>query len=712
MVAWERQIEERSVPAWRDKYVKYGKLKRMLEQLKVKKNEEAQMISAMHLALSDGTSSPQLPSPGTNLEAGLLDENQERMRQEFMEAVHAELRRVSAWYDDAATALESRVRDLTSALGSSAGAAGLKPSGEHLTEEIDRLHLEAAQLNEYVLLNVEALRKIVKKMDKMCGTSEQKDFVEKHLKRSAFACMSDPKHPLSGQRAKDCRKALEECLSPERIQELRCKALNTRHGAKPGKEGIKRRRAVACALIALAVVPASARWLPGKPRAQRCVGLVIFTVAMWISEAAPFEGTALMVPPLAVLLDLLPGDKLAQGHLILSSVFTDSLYLVLCGFVISSVFTRCQLECRTAALLQRRLGDRPFAFMLAVMFLGLLLSALLSNVTAPLLIVEVLKPLLRDMPTDSRYSRALLMGLAFSCNIGGMVTPISSPQNIASLTILEQHGGHLRWDQWLSMSLPFCTVAILLGWALLLVVHRFDASPEEAARMTAHRGHVAQVVLPKVVFDREDITLGKALSLASACAVLGAFAYRPAAVAFGGTPVVAMFYIAVALATGLVSRQTFNSYSWHLLFLIGGGSALGFVVSSSGLLEVITHFAKKGLSNEPFTLVAELALVLVGATTFVSHTVAALVFMPLVVKLGASAGVQELAVLVCSLSCSVACALPMTSFPNVNSLLAADDSGKPWLNARHFLRAGTPMTLLMALLLVTFGIWLAQKALR
>ena len=27
--------------------------------------------------------------------------------------------------------------------------------------------------------------------------------------------------------------------------------------------------------------------------------------------------------------------------------------------------------------------------------------------------------------------------------------------------------------------------------------------------------------------------------------------------------------------SGKVARQTFNSYSWHLLFLIGGGSALG-----------------------------------------------------------------------------------------------------------------------------------------
>merc|ERR1712039_66096 len=110
-------------------------------------------------------------------------------------------------------------------------------------------------------------------------------------------------------------------------------------------------------------------------------------------------------------------------------------------------------------------------------------------------------------------------------------------------------------------------------------------------------------------------------------------------------------------------------------------------------------------------LVGELTLVLVAATTFVSHTVAALVLMPIVVELSQAHGVANLAVMVCALACSAACALPMTSFPNVNSLLAEDDHGKPWLAVKHYLVAGTPMTLLTAGLLVTLGYWLATVAL-
>lgn len=172
----------------------------------------------------------------------------------------------------------------------------------------------------------------------------------------------------------------------------------------------------------------------------------------------------------------------------------------------------------------------------------------------------------------------------------------------------------------------------------------------------------------------------------------------------------AMLSVALAVGTGAVTRQMFNNYSWHLLFLIGGGGALGLAVKDSGLLGILTSAAQTGLSDNPYILVSELVLVLVGATTFVSHTVAALVLMPIVVELSGAHDIANLAVMVCALACSAACALPMTSFPNVNSLLAEDDHGKPWLSVKHYLVAGTPMTLLVAILLVTLGYWLANLA--
>ena len=64
-----------------------------------------------------------------------------------------------------------------------------------------------------------------------------------------------------------------------------------------------------------------------------------------------------------------------------------------------------------------------------------------------------------------------------------------------------------------------------------------------------------------------------------------------------------------------------------------------------------------------------------GLTTFISHTVSAIIVMPLIAEIGVSAGNPALMVFTCALATSSAMALPMTSFPNVNSLLAEDDFG-------------------------------------
>ncbi|CAE8600784.1 unnamed protein product, partial [Polarella glacialis] len=131
--------------------------------------------------------------------------------------------------------------------------------------------------------------------------------------------------------------------------------------------------------------------------------------------------------------------------------------------------------------------------------------------------------------------------------------------------------------EWLSVSIPFCSTAILVAWGLLMAVYRFDCSPEEAARTSSEaKGSMPQI--SAVVFEREDMTSGKVAALVGASVTLATFACRPVAEFFGGTSSVALLFVALALGSGAISRQTFNSYSWHLLFLIGGGSALGLAV--------------------------------------------------------------------------------------------------------------------------------------
>jgi phosphate transporter len=76
--------------------------------------------------------------------------------------------------------------------------------------------------------------------------------------------------------------------------------------------------------------------------------------------------------------------------------------LLLGGYTLSSAFSRCQLELRAAAWMQKKFGHSPLKFLLAVMYLGLFLSMWISNHTAPILCCTMLLPLVRDLPKDSK----------------------------------------------------------------------------------------------------------------------------------------------------------------------------------------------------------------------------------------------------------------------------------------------------------------------
>ena len=62
-------------------------------------------------------------------------------------------------------------------------------------------------------------------------------------------------------------------------------------------------------------------------------------------------------------------------------------------------------------------------------------------------------------------------GIALASNLGGMTSPISSPQNIFAIEQLSQEGNAPSWLTWFAVSLPVSIVAALLVWGLLLFAY-------------------------------------------------------------------------------------------------------------------------------------------------------------------------------------------------------------------------------------------------
>ena len=133
--------------------------------------------------------------------------------------------------------------------------------------------------------------------------------------------------------------------------------------------------------------------------------------------------------------------------------------------------------------------------------------------------------------------------------------------------------------------------------------------------------------------------------------------------------VVAIIPIVLFFGTGILTKEDFNNFLWTIIILAAGGLSLGKAVDSSGLLHTIAGAITGKVEGMSLygVLVVFAALILVVAT-FISHTVAALIILPLVHTVGA--GMKEphpnLLVMGSALMCSAAMGLPTSGFPNMS----------------------------------------------
>jgi phosphate transporter len=253
-------------------------------------------------------------------------------------------------------------------------------------------------------------------------------------------------------------------------------------------------------------------------------------------------------------------------------------------------------------------------------------------------------------------SKAVIIGIALASNIGGMLSPIASPQNVIAMGIMQPAP---TWLQWLFIVIPVGIVSIFFIWILLLITFQpgkgTTISPIRPLRekFTGVQWFVSIVTIATIVLwcashQMEDV--------------------------FGDMGVIAIIPIVLFFGIGILTKEDFNNFPWTIIILAAGGLSLGKAVRSSGLLHTLAELVSKEVEGMGVygILVVFSSLILVIAT-FISHTVAALIFLPLVFDVGSAMGQPHPNLLVMGgvLMCSAAMGLPTSGFPNMSKLYSA-----------------------------------------
>lgn len=170
------------------------------------------------------------------------------------------------------------------------------------------------------------------------------------------------------------------------------------------------------------------------------------------------------------------------------------------------------------------------------------------------------------------------------------------------------------------------------------------------------------------------------------------------------TGTVAVIPLAILFGSGILTKNDLLSFSWNLILLVGGGSVLGSAVNSSRLLHLISETIEPYLQgNSAYIQTLLLLLLVFVVTTFVSHTVASLILSPLIVEIGVDNGNVQSLLMCATLMMSGTMSLPMSSFPNVNSLLVEDDFNRPFLHPIDFIKHGSVISTILLAMTATIG---------
>ncbi|KAF4121631.1 phosphate transporter [Geosmithia morbida] len=456
----------------------------------------------------------------------------------------------------------------------------------------------------------------------------------------------------------------------------------------------------AAAFFALLFLP-----IMEKPEQQNCLALLVFVSLLWATETIPLFVTSLLIPFLSVLLNVVreedpskPPKRLNSKDAtsaIFAAMWTPVIMLLLGGFTLAAALSKCNIDKRLATLVLSKAGTQPKTVLLANMFVAAFASMLISNVAAPVLCYSIIEPMLRTLPSDSSMSKAVIIGIALASNVGGMLSPIASPQNVVAMGIMQPAP---TWLQWFFIVIPVGFVSIIIIWLLLLMTFQ------------PGRGTTIAPVRP----IKESFTgiqwFVTIVTLATIALWCGSHQLESI---FGDMGVIAIIPIVLFFGIGILTKEDFNNFPWTIIILAAGGLSLGKAVRSSGLLHTVAELVTRQVDGMSLygVLVVFSVLILVIAT-FISHTVAALIFLPLVYDVGVAMDQPHPNLLVMGgvLMCSAAMGLPTSGFPNMTAIMKEDAAGVRYLQVKHFISRGVPSSFLTLLVVVTLGYGIMQVA--
>ena len=395
------------------------------------------------------------------------------------------------------------------------------------------------------------------------------------------------------------------------------------------------------------------KMLPFTPMENRGLALLVFIGILWLTEAFNITVTSLMVPILAIGLNVLP-TKAAFAP------FSEPIiFMFFGGFVLAAVMNIQKLDLWIANHIIRLASGNLKLTVLYLFAATAGLSLFINNTAVAAMMLPLTLGILKkvDLKTNRDLYVFVLLGIAFSASIGGIGTLTGSAPNAILASQLK-----ITFSEWLFYGMPV-TILLMIGMVFsLLVILRpnfnvpFEISLEEIP-MTGRR----KITLAVFVIAAFFLVFGSWLEpmIRSALELSQPIKNFDAVVAM--TAVIILCVTHTATWSEIQDRT-----EWGVLMLFGGGLVLGIVLKETGASKILADTIVSYIGVQHW-LVMTLVLTafIVFLNEFTSNTATAALMIQIFISVAEGVGLPSVS-LAAIVACSASCAfmLPIATPPN------------------------------------------------
>lgn len=391
----------------------------------------------------------------------------------------------------------------------------------------------------------------------------------------------------------------------------------------------------------------------GESKVNHALALLILIAIFWISEALPITITAILVPVLASILGLMSTKSALSG-------FADPIiFLFFGGFALAAAMHHQKLDhfiaYKIIALAKGHFGLSSLYLFIATAFL----SMWMSNTATTAMILPLALGMLSSLdPKKERNTYIfLLLGIAFSANIGGIGTLVGTPPNAIVAKELQ-----INFVDWLKYGIPIVIIFLPLMIATLFFVfkprfnlmlkktdHHLKLNQKQIITLVIFGTIASLWIFSKPINHFISPILGLEKNIASFDSIIAICAV-----------------ILVCISGAIDWKGVEKSTDWGVLLLFGGGITLSTVLKDSGASQFIANHLVTYVHNmNIFSIILIVTLFIIFLTEVTSNTASAALLVPLFVSIAHSLELPSLALaLIIGIGASCAFMLPVATPPN------------------------------------------------